>query len=65
MNPSLNTLSEVFAKMNLSAVSVVVLAKSIREHTGWNLFVCASIASALKEAYRLGEIRGKTINKKL
>lgn len=49
------------AHINLSAITVLELTKRIRLHSGWSLSVSLPIARALKEAYRLGEIRGRIV----
>jgi hypothetical protein len=56
-------LIHAFQNVNLNAITVVELAKRIRSQSDWSLDVAFSVAKALKEAYRLGEIRGSTVNR--
>jgi hypothetical protein len=56
-------LIHAFQNVNLNAITVVELAKRIRSQSDWSLAVAFSVAKALKEAYRLGEIRGNTVNR--
>lgn len=50
-----------FQNVNLNAITVVELAKRVRDASSFSLSVSISVAKALKEAYRLGEIRGKVL----
>jgi hypothetical protein len=52
---------DLLEKINLLEVSVVVLSKAIRSQTGWQLFQCLSVARAIKEAHRLGVMRGRLL----
>lgn len=54
-------LRSVIEHINLLEISTVTLTKRIRDCTGWSLSVALPLARIIKEAYRLGEIRGKAL----
>lgn len=53
-----------FGKINLSEVSEVVLAREIRAHLKCDLRLALNTARMVKEAHRLGVIRGNAVNTK-
>lgn len=54
-------LVNLLENVNLLQIERVTLARMIRSKTDYPLHVCLNLATAIKEAYRLGEIRGKAL----
>ena len=52
---------EQFKKVNLLEISTVELTKWIRSQTAMSLSQALSCARLIKEAHRLGEIRGRAL----
>lgn len=51
------------SRINILNISNVELAKVLYAQTGLGLATCFAWAKSLKEAHRLGVIRGQAINK--